>query len=179
MHRVPIVDIAFSLELLPLLEDDRKIARYLTRARDTFEMTNQALLKQAYDQQALIIILNVLKRNGYASLQFKERMALMIQNIVQEKNWQSIEDSRELANLISCLRDIDASKFRPLLEKLLDDFGASLQRRNCTSNSLVRIYLSYICLFGKSKHQNYSAILTCSFFTAMKRKVELEGSEHG
>lgn len=87
MHRVPIVDIAFSLELLPLLEDDRKIARYLARAKDIFEITNPALLKQAYDQDALIVILNVLKRNGYASLEFKERMALMMQNIVQEKQW--------------------------------------------------------------------------------------------
>ena len=57
MQNVPIVDLAYSLEFVHILGDERKIQRYLSRMMDTIEVTNPSLLKQVYNQEALIDIL--------------------------------------------------------------------------------------------------------------------------
>lgn len=57
MQNVPIVDLAYSLEFVHILSDERKIQRYLSRMMDTIEVTNPSLLKQVYNQEALIDIL--------------------------------------------------------------------------------------------------------------------------
>eukprot|EP00354_Favella_ehrenbergii_P003693 CAMPEP_0170450604 /NCGR_PEP_ID=MMETSP0123-20130129/82_1 /TAXON_ID=182087 /ORGANISM="Favella ehrenbergii, Strain Fehren 1" /LENGTH=119 /DNA_ID=CAMNT_0010711935 /DNA_START=590 /DNA_END=950 /DNA_ORIENTATION=+ len=107
----PIVDVAFSLELLPLLDDERKIQKYLMRVRDLFEVTSPAMLKQVYDQDALTVILVAFKRYQLCSITFKERIALLLQNIVKNKKWKPIRDSKELADITSCLRDIEGNNF--------------------------------------------------------------------
>ena len=48
MQKVPVVDMAYSLEFVQILDDERKIFRYLQRINDTIELTNPSLLKQVY-----------------------------------------------------------------------------------------------------------------------------------
>lgn len=60
-----------------------------------------------------------------------------------------MEDSSDLADLTSCLRDIDGRKFVKLIDALMDDFRVSVNGNSCSSVSLVRIYLSTICFASK------------------------------
>ena len=49
MQNVPLSDIAFAVQYVQILDDERKIRRFVTRLRDTIEMTNPALLQKVYN----------------------------------------------------------------------------------------------------------------------------------
>ena len=44
MQNTPIVDLAFSLHYVSVLDDERKARKFLARLQDTIEMTNPTLL---------------------------------------------------------------------------------------------------------------------------------------
>lgn len=83
MQLVPIVDIAYSLQFLPILGDENKITRYLSRLQDTIEMTNPVLLKQVYNQEAILTILEVFKGLQFGSILFKEKAAKILLTMVE------------------------------------------------------------------------------------------------
>ena len=49
MQYTPVLDLAYTLHHVPLLEDERRMRKYLSRMQDTFEMINPTLLRDAYN----------------------------------------------------------------------------------------------------------------------------------
>ena len=49
--------------------------------------------------------------------------------------------------MVSCLRDIDAVKFEPLMNKLMTEFRDVVNGQICTSKNLVRTYLSFMRIY--------------------------------
>ena len=75
MHNVPVVDIAFALQCLPVLQDSKTIQKFTLRLQDTFEMVNPALLKQVYNQESLLDILIFFRRYRLGKISFREKIA--------------------------------------------------------------------------------------------------------
>ena len=113
-------------------------------------MTNPALLQQVYNQDALLEILCYFKRFKMGSLVFREKIAQILQTMVEKKKWVELSDSQKIADLIGCLREIDAIKFSTLLSQIQEEFRISVDNQECTSLDLVRIYLSQMSIYKKS-----------------------------
>jgi acyl-CoA-binding protein len=107
--------------------------RYLQRVNDTFELTNVSLLKHALNKDALLTILQMFKQANFGTSAFKDKIATILQTIVQKNLWETTKSSSEIADLISCLRSVDPIKFETLLFKILEDFRVSVSLGNCTS----------------------------------------------
>ena len=151
MQHVPIVDIAFSLDFVPLLEDERKMRRYISRLQETIEVSNHQILKQVYDQEALLTILCFFKRHGMGNLMFKEKIASYLQTMVNNKSWLELGSSQNVADMLSCLREIDPIKYGTLLKKMIEETDRLFKNKMCTSRNLVRIYLSLMRTYERSQ----------------------------
>ena len=156
MQYTPVLDLAYTLHHVPLLEDERRMRKYLARMQDTFEMINPTLLRDAYNQAALLQILTYFKRWGVGSALFREKIADILQTMVEKKLWNEMTASGEIADMISCLRDIDVRKYEPLIEKLMEEFRQSVESERCSNRNLVRVYLSYLRLFNASPNNEES-----------------------
>lgn len=111
MQQVPMVDLAFSLKFVRILDSEKKARRYLSRLQETIEVSNPVLLKQPYNQDALLEILVSFKKLGYGNIMFREKIASLLQTMIEKETWIPLHDSSQVANLISCLRDIHVAKF--------------------------------------------------------------------
>lgn len=111
MHYVPIVEIAYALKFVQVMRDKRKIMRFINRVQETIEVTNPQLLPQVFNQGALLEILKFFKKHQLGSLSLREKVALILQKMIEEKLWVKLSGSAELTDLISCLRDIDVARF--------------------------------------------------------------------
>ena len=111
MHNVPIVDLSFSLDCLPVLRDYKLIEKFTLRVQDTFEMVNPALLKQVYNQEALLDILVFFRQYRLGAIIFREKIATLLQQMIADDKWIKQKDSQKIADMVSCLRDIDTVKF--------------------------------------------------------------------
>lgn len=105
------VDLAYSLKFVRILDNEKKARRYISRLQETIEVSNPALLKQPYNQDALLEILVSFKKLGFGNLAFREKVASLLEAIIEKKMWIPFNDSSQVADLISCLRDIDVTKF--------------------------------------------------------------------
>ena len=77
-------------------------------------MVNPALLKQVYDQEALLDILIFYRRYRLGAIVFREKIASFLQKIIEDKKWIDQVDSQNIADMISCLRDVDPVKYGSL-----------------------------------------------------------------
>jgi len=114
-------------------------------------MTNPVLLKQVYDQEALLTILHLFKQFGFGGIIFREKVATILLTMIEKETWIPQETSAEVADMISSLRDIDPVKFEPLFNKLLEEFRTSVNESKCTSRHLARIYLSFMAIYSRGK----------------------------
>ena len=76
--------------------------------------------------------------------------------MVEKKLWNEMTASGEIADMISCLRDIDVRKYEPLIKKLMEEFRQSVESERCSSRNLVRVYLSYLRLSNASPNNEES-----------------------
>lgn len=90
MNRVPMQDLAFSLQFVTMLDSQKKAQRYLERLQDTIEVTNVAVMKQPFNQSALIDILGIYKSLGFGSSRFREKIASILNTMVEEKLWMPL-----------------------------------------------------------------------------------------
>ena len=70
-------------------------------------MVNPTLLKQVYNQEALLDILIFFRRYRMGTIVFREKIASFLSTIIEEKKWTELADSQSIADMISCLRDVD------------------------------------------------------------------------
>ena len=70
-------------------------------------MVNPTLLKQVYNQEALLDILIFFRRYRLGTIVFREKIASFLSTIIEDKKWTELADSQSIADMISCLRDVD------------------------------------------------------------------------
>ena len=67
--------------------------------------------------------------------------------MVKNKQWIPLESDKTLADLLSALRDLDPEPIQDLLTEVFTNFENMTETGQVSSRSLVRIYLSYMCLY--------------------------------
>ena len=78
MRHVPLVDIAFSLQFIDLLDSDKKAARFLKKLEEHIELTNPKLIK-GLNQTSLMDIMITFRANKLGSYEFFNKCAQLLE----------------------------------------------------------------------------------------------------
>lgn len=68
------------------------------------------------------------RRYRTGSVEFRQKIATLLQTMVENGRWADLGDSMKIADMLGCLRDIDVFEYRVLFEQIFNEFKSSLEK---------------------------------------------------
>ena len=108
MRNLPLIDISAALRYIGLLENEKKMHKFITKLQNHLEMTSIHLFQNA-NQHSVIEILRFFRQINVQSHQLTEKCAELLKIQIDENGWEPL-DSLQIGNLLSSMKSIDVQK---------------------------------------------------------------------